>query len=120
MNTTILGKEGELLAIEMLRKNKFAIVATNFRFKKWEIDIIAKKDNLIVFVEVKTRSNNCLFEPWKAVSLSKQQQIIKVANDFLIRNQVDGESRFDIISILKNKESIKIDHIQDAFSPLLK
>jgi len=112
-----LGKEGEKLAVKYLSNLGYEILETNFRFKRDEVDIIASKNDFIVFVEVKTRANNFLGEPEEAVSVSKQKRIIKVANHYLIENDLDNEGRFDIIGIILNQNTKKINHITEAFMP---
>ena len=78
-----LGKEGEELAVKYLSNLGYEILETNFRFKRDEVDIIASKNDFIVFVEVKTRANNFLGEPEEAVSVSKQKRIIKPIKTFV-------------------------------------
>ncbi len=112
-----LGIEGEKLALKKLINSGFTILEKNFRFKRDEIDIIAQKGLVIVFVEVKTRANNYLGEPEEAVSMAKQKRIVKVANHYLIENDLENEGRFDIISIILNDNVKIINHIEDAFSP---
>ena len=74
------GKEGEEMAAMYLIKNGYRIIARNFRYKKSEIDIVAQKDNIIVFIEVKTRTNAFFQEPKLSVTRSKQKQITLGAN----------------------------------------
>ena len=121
MNAKLLGLLGENMAKHFLSEKDFKIVASNYRFKKWEIDIIAEKDNTIVFIEVKTRQNDYLGEPWRAVTRTKQRQIIRVAQEYLVHNNISQEARFDVISILHNPERSlnKIEHIEDAFYSML-
>ena len=113
-----LGEKGERLAAKYLSENGYELLETNYRFGRDEVDIIANKNNLIVFVEVKTRESNYLGEPEEAVNLSKQKRIIKVANHYIVENDLDNESRFDIFGIIINQKEEKINHIIDAFSPV--
>lgn len=119
MNHIELGKKGEEVATQNLIKNGYAIVERNYRWKNAEIDIICKKDNQLVIVEVKTRNSSVFGEPYKSVSLSKQRQIVKVANKFIVDQDVDLDVRFDVFSIVINKSTEKVQHIQNAFYPLL-
>ena len=112
-----LGKKGEELAVKFLSNLGYEILEQNFRFKRDEVDIIASKNDIIVFVEVKTRANNFLGEPEEAVSIGKQKRIIKVANHYLIENDLDNEGRFDIIGIILNEKTKNINHISEAFMP---
>ena len=119
MNHIELGALGEELAEKYLEKNGFQVIAKNVRFKKWEVDIIAQYLEIIVFVEVKTRHTTVIGEPWHAVNKSKQKQIIQVANHYLCSNAIEKESRFDIVSIIYNEKRAVIEHISDAFYPLV-
>jgi len=112
-----LGKEGEELATNFLRKKGYEILERNFRFGRDEVDIIAKINEYIVFVEVKTRSSNFLGEPEDEVSTGQQKRIIKVANHYLIENDLDNEGRFDIFGIIINQNKKSINHIIEAFKP---
>lgn len=114
-----LGIYGENLAVKELIKKGYEIIDRNFRFKKFEIDIIAKKNLQLVVCEVKTRVTATIGEPFKAVTRNKQKQIITTADYFIKSKNLDIDVRFDIISIVHNSFRTKIEHIEDAFSPLL-
>lgn len=118
MNNTELGNFGESLAVRFLEKKGYQIMDRNIRFKKWEVDIVASHGEKLVMIEVKTRQTAEIGEPWRAVTKSKQSQIIKVANHYVCENQIDRETRFDIISIIHNSYRTDIEHIEDAFYPL--
>ena len=111
-----IGEKGEQLAVNYLLKDGYEVLEKNWRFKKSEIDIIAKKGNELVFVEVKTRSSNHFQEPEEAVTLKKQKQIFIGANEYIQSLEDEVNVRFDIISILLTKE-IQINHIKEAFYP---
>jgi putative endonuclease len=113
------GDLGEELAAQYLSKNGYEIVATNWRYKKAEIDIIAEKDNLIVIVEVKTRSTNQFGDPEVFVTMSKQRLIVKAAHAYIVENDIEKEARFDIISVLLKGSAHEINHIEEAFYPTL-
>lgn len=119
MQNQLLGRHGEQLAYTHLIKQGYHILERNWRFGKEELDIIAKKDQLIIFVEVKTRENGYLGDPVEAVTPGKQKTIIKVANEYLIQKNIDLESRFDIIGIVHNKKATSLEHIEDAFFPTI-
>lgn len=114
-----LGKAGEELALAYLRKHSYKILATNWRFGKDEIDIVCKKNNTLIIVEVKTRSSSYFGEPEIFVNKSKQGFLIRAANSYIYKNDVDLECRFDIISVLIVKGGSKISLIEDAFYPTL-
>lgn len=119
MTHTELGRYGEELAATHLLKQGYKILDRNFRFKKSEIDIIAFKDNTLTICEVKTRVTAEIGEPYKAVTRSKQRQIISTANHYIRLKHLFTDVQFDVISIVHNSMRTKIEHIPDAFSPLL-
>lgn len=119
MHHIALGLEGENLAVNHLVKEGYEIVERNYTWKKGEIDIICRKDGKLVVVEVKTRNSTALGQPFLAVSLAKQRQIIHIANQYIRENQVTEEVRFDIFSIILNDRKVSVDHIIDAFYPLV-
>ena len=112
-----LGKLGEKMAAELLRKKGYNILAQNYFFGKAEVDIVAGKDNQLIFVEVKTRQSSYLSDPEYTVSMKKQKQVIKAADAYVKEHDLDFESRFDIITVIVNKEYTKVDHLEDAFYP---
>lgn len=110
------GKIAEELAADFLIRNQYRILARNFRYLKAEIDIIAEKDDCIVIVEVKARHTDAFLEPQEAVNKKKIKLLISAANYFIEENNIDKEVRFDIISVLPNKQkTLEIHHIIDAF-----
>ena len=111
-----VGKQGESLATEFLRKNGYRIVENNFRNRYGEIDIIAIEGNTIVFIEVKTKTNSKFGPPKMAVDLRKQRQISKAALAYLTQKRMNNNpARFDVvgISMLENKTEIEL--IKNAF-----
>ena len=113
-----LGNWGEEYSVIYLQKKGYEVVERNYRFQKNEIDIIAKFGNNLIIVEVKTRQTAEIGEPWRAVTKSKQKQIIKVANQYVQAHQIDLDVRFDIVSIVHNSYRTEIDHIEGAFDVL--
>ena len=115
VNNKAVGDLGERLAKEYLEKKNYNILETNFRTRLGEIDIIAKKDYVIIFVEVKARKNLKYGMPYEAVNHRKMQKIIKVAKNYIAyKSQGDNQYRFDIIEVFLS-ENDKINHIEDAF-----
>ena len=112
-----LGELGEKMAVKYLEVNGYQILETNYRFGRDEVDIIAKIEDFIVFVEVKTRESNFMGEPEEAVTKAKQKRIIKVANNYIIENDLDNESRFDIFGIIINQNTEIVKHLISAFVP---
>lgn len=114
------GNLGEELAVQFLANKGFKILLKNYRFGKTEVDIICRDGRFIVFVEVKTRHSNFLIEPELAVTRSKQRSIIKAADHYMVVNNLDDEARFDIVSVVVFPDKNSIEHIDGAFSPLVK
>ncbi|MBQ7705114.1 MAG: YraN family protein [Selenomonadaceae bacterium] len=116
-NTTKkLGNAGENLAATFLENHGYKILEKNYRIRTAEIDIIAEKDSVIIFVEVKTRSNIRKGTPAEAVNLRKQKKIIEAASVFLQdENFCDCACRFDVIEIISTGKDFKINHIENAF-----
>ena len=115
-----LGQKGEDLAVAYLQKKGFKILFRNWTWGKHEVDIIAENKEFIVFVEVKTRSDNFREHPRTAVTNEKQKSIIRAADGYVQRNRIDKESRFDVMTIIRKNEEFEIDHIEDAFYPTLR
>lgn len=111
-----LGRSGEDLAEDFLKKNNYKVLSRNYRTKLGEIDIIAKDKSVICFIEVKTRSSADFGLPLEAVDRRKQRQITKAALIFLKENKLmDVSARFDIVSVIRSKENPKIELIKNAF-----
>lgn len=111
-----LGQFGEQEAKRYLEAQGYQILATNWRYKHWEVDIIAKDADILVFVEVKIRTSTAFGEPFSFVDERKQRNLIKAAEAYLRINGHEGDIRFDIVSIhvQKNKEA-NVQLIKDAF-----
>ena len=110
-----LGKQGEELAVDFLRKNGYDILETNWVYQKAEIDIIAKKDDTLAVVEVKTRSSPDFGLPQDFVTPKKIKLLVKAVDEYVTVNDLDVEIRFDIVSIYNKKGDFVIEHIVDAF-----
>ena len=122
-----LGNFGENAAARFLRRKRYRILERNFVGKNGEIDIIARKKNIMIFVEVKTRSVEAsgTYEsrPAAAVNSEKQRRLIRIANEYAHRvHKKDGDMmRMDIIEVLTKKNEKqkiqveKIVHIENAF-----
>ncbi len=110
------GKKGEQFVVQYLQKKGYAILHTNYRHKTGEVDIIAKKDATVAFVEVKLR-NNPLIDPAEIINTAKQKKIISVAKLFLSKhNNSDIVCRFDVALVDENSHNLKVRYIEDAFS----
>lgn len=118
-NKTSFGREGEDFAVNYLRQNGYEILDRNWRFGPKEIDIIATKDNTLIIVEVKTRSGDIYEQPEDAVNRRKQRFLISAANEYVLQKNFDCDVRFDIIAITYHNNKPNINHIEDAFYPML-
>ena len=112
-----LGKSGEEAALRYLIRKKHKILVKGFRLFRGEIDIIARDKKTLVFIEVKTRTRENFGLPEEFVNPSKQRQIRKIAQGFLMQNDMeDVECRFDVIALVKKeKNGYEINHIKNAF-----
>ena len=117
MKHDILGKWGEAYALKHLLGIGYVLKARNYKFNRMEIDLVMTDEQTLVVVEVKTRHSAEFGEPWRAVNLAKQKQIIRVANYFTKAIQWPDEVRFDVISIVHNSNHTDLTHIRDAFGP---
>ena len=113
MNTTLTGREGEVRAADYLRKQKYEVIGANYRCRFGELDLIAKKRELVIFVEVKLRKNDRFGAAADAVTASKQDKLRKAAASWLASHDCDAPTRFDVIEIYT--DTGRINHIENAF-----
>ena len=113
----LLGNKGEQLAADLLRKKGYKILERNWKYGNLEVDIIAKHKNEIVFVEVKTRSDDSLMRPEDAVDRQKQRFLTIAAGHYLQQKRLTLEPRFDVIGIVLNPNRCDINHMENAFMP---
>ncbi|MDR0811218.1 MAG: YraN family protein [Paludibacter sp.] len=113
------GKRGEDIARHFLEEKGYRVRHTNWRTGRYEVDIIAEKDDWLVFVEVKTRSAGFLLHPVETVDKKKRTNLIYAARAYVAFNKWQGNSRFDIIGIVYDKSDFQVIHIEDAFFPSL-
>lgn len=109
-----LGNEGENQACEFLMRAGYEIVFRNYRYGRAEIDIIARREKLLIFVEVKTRTNLSHGEPEMAVSTGKIGRLRKAAEHYIYAADWMHDVRFDVIAISMGEKQ-EIRHIEDAF-----
>jgi putative endonuclease len=117
-NSNKLGIIGEKEAVKYLNNNGYQILETNWRYLHKELDIIAKIEDMICIIEVKTRKSNYI-RPSEAVNHKKQRNLILAANEYVKQNDLEYDVRFDIIEIISNSKQLSINHIIDAFYPSL-
>jgi len=113
------GKKGEDFAAELLLKNGYNVLKRNFHSRYGEIDIIARKGDIIAFVEVKTRAKSSWGTAAGAVTKSKQHKLILAAQYYLMTHKLDLIPRFDVIAITtEDADSFNVadyDHFEGAF-----
>jgi putative endonuclease len=116
-NNRRLGRLGEELALAFLRKKKFVILETGFRMFRGEIDIVARDNGTLVFVEVKARASGRFGRPEESVTPAKQAQIRKLAQGYLTAHGLsDTPCRFDVIAVRRLDDGrLDIAHFPDAF-----
>jgi len=95
-----LGALGEKLAADFLKREGYHIVQTNFRCRQGEIDIVAKKDGWLVFVEVRTRKGNGFGTPEESITLTKRERLISLASIYLqTHHRLPASWRIDVVVI---------------------
>lgn len=111
-----LGKHGEDLATSLLRREGWAILHRNWRFKHKEIDIVAERAGTVAFVEVKTRSGRRFGHPLDAVTSAKRRDLAAAARVWVARHGRAGQCyRFDAVWVLRENGTTHVKHIQDAW-----
>ncbi len=112
------GKHGEEIAVAHLQSLGFEILETNWRHRRWEVDIIAQEANILVFVEVKTRSYDYFGKPEEFVTQAKQRHLATAAAAYMELHGHEWAIRFDVVAVLKQKNSsFSVELIRDAFFP---
>lgn len=114
-----LGELGEQRAQDYLKKNGYKIRHINWRSGSLELDIVAEKDDWLVIIEVKTRSTDTFEHPLEAVTPRKIRNIVFAAQEYIYKYDWNGETRFDILSVIPVGQGFRIDHLEDAFLPPL-
>lgn len=119
MPSDLLGRWGESIAADYLRKKRYIILAANYRCRFGEIDLIAENRNYLIFVEVKLRKNANFAEAMEFVDRRKQERLRQTAAVYLSQYETQKQPRFDVIEIYA-PEGIAtrrpaVRHIEDAF-----
>ncbi len=115
--TGFLGDKGEQTAAEFLEREGYEILHRNYRFGRGEVDLIARKDGTIVFVEVKTRSSDRYGEPEEAVTPEKIRRIRRIASAYLSQRRIgECDCRFDVVAVVFGVDGPTVRHTQDIFS----
>lgn len=110
-----IGKQGEEVAVDYLLKNGYEVLETNYQARKAEIDIIARKGDWLIVVEVKTRTSVDYGNPEDFVDKKKIKLLVKAIDEYVLETDLDLEIRFDIIAVVKKDNQFTIEHLEDAF-----
>jgi putative endonuclease len=108
----ILGNAGEAQAAKFLKKQGYKILERNFKCPFGEVDIIAKKDDVVAFVEVKTRTTDRFGQPMEAVQQDRRSRYVRSAKYYFADRDIEVIVRFDIIEVTPQG----INHIENAFT----
>ena len=117
MNNKILGNEGENLAVKYLKKHRYKILATQYRCRIGEIDIVAQKNGTLAIIEVKARKNDRFGDPVDAITDSKIRNLVQAASAYIRYHRINLPIRFDVIVIIGEPGNQSVEHIEDAFYP---
>lgn len=110
-----LGKAGEEAAARYLMFQGYSIRSRNWKCGHLEVDIVAERRGVLVFVEVKTRRNEQWGSPKEAVDIKKEQHMISAANAYMQYFDLEMQVRYDIISVIGTEAPFRIEHIENAF-----
>jgi putative endonuclease len=114
-----LGRWGEKQAVRFLKRLGFKIIERNFVSPVGEIDVVAREGDVLVFVEVKTRTEADFGGPLPAVNASKRRKLVQVAKSYLAgRRALDVKCRFDVVGVVQKlgSDEPEIEHVRNAFS----
>ncbi|MFB6306687.1 MAG: YraN family protein [Flavobacteriales bacterium] len=111
------GQNGEKIAKDYLTEKGYNLIEENWVIGRLEIDLILEKGDELIFVEVKARKSKFLGSPDIWVNKAKQNNLLKAAQIFINKKQIEKEARFDVISVIFNDDNHNIEHIPGAFGP---
>ncbi len=114
-----LGKLGEQIAAEYLKGEGMKILDLNWRLNRNEIDLVGIEGDRLVVAEIKTRNANPFQEPEHAVTREKQRIMVRSGNAYARLKRINKEVRFDIVTIIFTGNDYQVNHIRDAFYPVL-
>jgi putative endonuclease len=119
MNHCEKGRRAESLAASYLRARGYRIWKTNWRWGKRELDLVTLHHNELVIVEVKARMNNAVNEPTVVVDPAKQRNLVLAADAFIRLHGCCRPTRFDVIAVIYRGSGMEIEHIENAFYPMV-
>ena len=114
-----LGHTGEEIAVEYLANKGYEILATNWRHKQKEIDIIVRDGDYLVIVEVRTRTTEMWEHPKETITKTKIRFLVDAAEAYIMKNDIMTETRFDVVTLIPSDNRWEIEHIKEAFYPML-
>jgi putative endonuclease len=114
-----LGEKAEQLATRFLINSGYVVLDTNWHYGHLELDIVARDGEELVVVEVKARSGIRYEHPSEAVTNGKMKRIVEAAEGYIQEKEWQGETRFDVITVIFFKEGHELEHFKDAFYPML-
>jgi putative endonuclease len=109
------GLDGESLAAEYLETKGYEILERNYRYGRGEVDLIVRKDNWLIFIEVKTRSTKAFGFPEEFVDKGKEENVFYVAEWYMEKIRWEGNVRYDIVAVLGVGWDREVSHFEDAF-----
>ena len=116
MTTRDIGNTGEDFTVKYLTQEGYQIIERNYTMRGGEVDIIAEKDEVIAFVEVKSRKVDSMVSGLEAITKSKQLHIIKTAQKYYCETNCKLQPRFDVASVIIQNGIVKaIDYLENAF-----
>lgn len=114
-----IGELAEQLAQSHLLKIGYRILDTNYHYGHLELDIVAQDGDQLVIVEVKARNGIRYEHPSEAVTNAKIKRIVEAADGYIQEKDWQGETRFDIITIIFFGQNFELEHFKEAFYPML-
>ena len=111
------GQEAEKRAAQFYQQQGFTLLAKNFRYRKAEIDLIVRKADLLVAVEVKARSSIAFGAPYSFISAKKIKLLVMAMDQYVQHHQFDLEVRFDVLSYTLIRGKWQLEQFEDAFYP---
>lgn len=117
--TREIGRRAEQIAQNHLLNLGYKILDSNWQFGHLELDIVAREKDQLVIVEVKSRSGVPFDHPSDAINDNKIRRVIEATEAYIIRNELELETRFDLITVVFVKDEFELEHFIDAFYPTL-
>ncbi|MBI9087498.1 MAG: YraN family protein [Desulfobacterales bacterium] len=110
------GDRGEDAAARYLESRGYRVLDRNWRYRQWELDLVCRDGDTLVFVEVKTRGAGSMGTPADALNRAKQARLVKAASQYLTKNDLwDEPCRFDLAAVIDAGTGMDVDHIENAF-----